>query len=154
MGEDEVNGIVEQWIGCTAMCPYCQKKCTLSQHDSTKKHECKCHQPIGFGGIVIEATRKPRFIYCDEFDNQNQLYKNRKNGQYELFSQHVESVNPSWRINLAPDDTRFEKMKAGFERIWNHDRIRAQLCEIYKMEESTWAEGTRAAKAPLSRNSK
>lgn len=66
--------VVDTWIGCPVQCPYCRKKCSLSKHESTVKHKCSFHQPIGFGGVKVTANKKSLFITCDEFDNQGRVY--------------------------------------------------------------------------------
>lgn len=107
--------VVDTWIGCPVQCPYCRKKCSLSKHESTVKHKCSFHQPIGFGGVKVTANKKSLFITCDEFDNQGRVYVVPDGKKVLPFPEHCKECHSDWHITVDGDSgaSDFLKVKAG-----------------------------------------
>jgi hypothetical protein len=148
--EEQKKKILNEWVGCQEQCPYCGKKCSLPKHDSNIKHKCAFHQPIGFGGVCMEATRTPLFVTCDEMDHQARVYRIVGSREVLEFPKHCAKCHPTWQITSGSDAgwAAFTKMAAAYETVWGDGNFRRRMCSRYNLADISWSDGARAAKEP------
>lgn len=70
--QSQINDLVNEAKGCSALCNFCHRKCELKPHSQHQKHSCDRlgHQMRVFGGgfLTGPSGKYPSLKVCDEID--------------------------------------------------------------------------------------
>ena len=101
------NTLLNDLIGCTEVCPFCQEQCEMTNCNHSQKHSIKLHRYQCLGRYVDRNTNKLFFSHCSELVRSSLSFRNSDTSWNPHPYSDYTSVNSRyrrWNIEYCSND--------------------------------------------------